>query len=186
MNKAILILLVIYLVSCSTTKNYDEFYQREPNKETELLNEYLTPFFQSTQPPTSNVYLNDTLKPVSKEFSTQLYGYSLNYPDSSFRDALLDLSGLLKEAKPICFSQLNKIEHIKIIPKIKDEEINSEDLTCIYNFSLPGFNKDSTKMCYTYSYFCYRGVSIFSIIFMEKSYGVWKFVKKQVITQSII
>ena len=186
MNKVILILLVIYLVSCSTTKNYEEFYKRQPNKETELFNEYLTPFFKATQPSdrTTNVYLRDSLKPVSERFGRSIELNLSLFKDSSFIEALLDLSNFSRKAKPICFSQLNKIEHIKIIPLKVGDEIDFDYDNWEYSFSLPGFNKDSTKMCYTYSYYCGSLCAIFSLILMEKKDGKWVFVKEQVIMQS--
>lgn len=185
--KQLIIIFAVILFSCSTEEiDRDEFYHRENNAGSKLLNEYLAEFLVQSEPfrLDRKIYLNDELSPVDSNFSIKLKKLSKNTPDTNFKEALFDLSNSNKAICKINFTQIKNIRGIKLIagPFYDKKNIHKYGKSeWEYTLSLPGYNKDSTSLCFTSDYYCGPLCACFSIVYMIKINGKWQFLKEDIL-----
>ncbi len=177
--------ILIVLFSCSSV----DYYNREYNKESELLNEYLHAYFTQTGAYEygSKIFLKDILHPAKapgiisdiehfikaiktkqrfKQYETD------DVIDTGYIDALISLLNLPDKKIAINFSQLHNIEQLNLFPPNPNRnKYNIEGYE--YSFSQAGLNQDSTKLCFTSSYYCGPLCAAFTFVFMEKKDNKW-------------
>lgn len=181
MKEIIFIFISLMFYSCSTSQHLNSayYFSREKNSESEFLNEYLFNYIKKCEPYLdANIYLYDTLYGVTEVTSLDLIKYSVNMKDEKCREAMLDLSNKRDIKVGINFSQLSNLDEMKIIPGTVEK---ADYKNWKFSFSLPGFSKDSTCICFTRSYYCGPLCACFSYIFMKKNNNTWSFFDEMMI-----
>ncbi len=174
MKKLLTVIMTIILIGCSSM-----YYDRPYNKESELLNDYIAEFFMHTEPYHFNfkIILDDTLRPLEKN----TWVINLQH-DSLCGEAYYDLCDSNKKQVPVNFSQLSNIKGMNIFPG--KFCINEKTRGWHYQLSLPGYNKDSTIMYFSYRYYCGFLCSRYSIVYMKKINGEWVFQGERILIES--
>ena len=100
--------------------------------------------------------------------------------DTLWSEALLDLSNIKRIETEINFAQLKSIKKLDIKPgRLVREKRNLKHW--LYYLSLPGYSKDSTRMCFQSSYYCGSLCAAIIVVFFEKENGKWVFKFEEII-----
>ncbi|MFC2130313.1 hypothetical protein ACFLSQ_02650 [Bacteroidota bacterium] len=196
MKKLQIFLIMITLICCSNIN----FYERNYNRESDLLNEYLVEFFinQGAYNNNSKILLYDSLKYVKgtswpkridyiikqiKNSTLKIHFSTTDVVDTQFVEALENLLTFPKINIPINFSQITCSEILNLYPIGKHKTpINPDGWE--YYLSRPALNRDSTRLCFTSSYYCGPLCAALTIVFMKKVDNKWKYVTEQIIMLS--
>lgn len=183
----IYLIFFLFLSACTSIdqkvyfvrENNLEYYKRENNIESERLREYIVVSLSRNIPIKNHpeIYLSDTLFHAWGYFS-EMDKIGEKMDDSIFKEAILDLSNYHKKDIPINFSQFDSLKDISILP------LNSCSDCGGYTYSLPGYSKDSTHLCFIYSYFCGSLCGEIGIIFLKKKGNEWIFIYKDIFEMS--
>ena len=174
MKNVLFILFLLISTSCSTTR--ESYYQRENNKESLILNEFLYDFITNTQPhrKKSTIWLYDKLEPVTESMSKSLKKWADGKADGKWKEAIYDLSVRERESININFSQLTSIKDLKVLPgETKDKNYQNWN----YKLSHPGFSNDSTIIMFTSTYECGPLCLSFDLFIYEKKDNKWKLIQ---------